>query len=184
MTRGFRDNIRTNPERNDQQMTQDNPNPSPVDPVPPTGASVPPTAAEPVNYASPAGAAAVYAGPVPDANGRTMGMLCHLLALAGFLVPFGNVIGPLVIWLMKKDESPFVNDQGKESLNFQITLTLATIVLGILAGITVCIGIGLLLLPLVGLAFVVVELVFVILASMAANKGEAYRYPFNIRLIK
>lgn len=57
---------------------------------------------------------------------RTWGMVCHLAALAGYLFPFGNIIGPLIVWLIKKEEMPFVADQGKESLNFQITMAILT----------------------------------------------------------
>lgn len=108
---------------------------------------------------------------------QNMGMLCHLLALAGFLVPgVGNVVGPLVIWLMKKDEMPFVDSQGKESLNFQITITIA----GIIGFILCFVFIGFLLLPVIG----IFALVCIILASIEASNGKPYRYPFCIRLIK
>jgi uncharacterized protein len=107
---------------------------------------------------------------------RTMGMLCHLLALAGLVIPFGNVLGPLVIWLMKKDQSWFVDDQGKESLNFQISLTIYMII----AGVLVFVLIGILLLPLIGIA----GLVLTVIAALKANEGVTYRYPATIRLIK
>ena len=55
-------------------------------------------------------------------------MLCHLSSLAGSVIPFGNIVGPLVVWLIKKDEYAFVDDQGKESLNFQISITIYTVV--------------------------------------------------------
>jgi uncharacterized Tic20 family protein len=54
----------------------------------------------------------------PDKDARLWGMFCHLIAFSGYVVPFGSVLGPLIIWLIKKDEMPFVDDQGKESLNF------------------------------------------------------------------
>jgi uncharacterized Tic20 family protein len=103
-------------------------------------------------------------------------MLCHLLALSGVLIPFGNLIGPLIVWLMKKKEVPFVDDQGKESLNFQITATLAMIILSP----TICIGIGFIVLPLIGIAVIV----FSIIAGVAASGGTYYRYPATLRLIK
>ena len=122
-----------------------------------------------VNYAAP--------GPTEsDPNARTMGMLCHLLALSGFIIPFGSIIGPLVIWLIKKDQIPFVNDQGKESLNFQITVILALIACFVLMFVVI----GFFLLPVVGIT----ALVFIIIASIKANQGIAYRYPFALRLIK
>jgi len=107
---------------------------------------------------------------------RNWGMGCHLAALAGFIIPFGNIIGPLVLWLMKRDESEFVNDQGKESLNFQITVT----ILAIVAAILIIVFIGIALLVLVG----VFSLVMIIMATVKASEGEKYRYPFNIRLIQ
>ncbi len=97
-------------------------------------------------------------------------MLCHLLAIVtGFL-------GPLVIWLIKKDQSKFVDDQGKEALNFQITVLIAMLI----AGATTLICIGVVLVPAVGIA----DLVFCIIAAVEANKGVAYRYPLTLRLIK
>ena len=103
------------------------------------------------------------------------GMFCHLAALAGFVVPFGNIIGPLVIWLIKKDESEFVNDQGKESLNFQISITIYAIVSALL----MLVVIGIFLLVAVG----ILSMVFIILAAIKANNGEKYRYPLTIRFI-
>jgi len=107
---------------------------------------------------------------------RTMGMLCHLLALSGYVIPFGNIIGPLIVWLVKKDQFPFVNDQGKESLNFQISVAIYAIVSGILT--MVVIGIPLLI------AVGIFALVEIVLASMRANQGIPYRYPLTIRFIK
>jgi uncharacterized protein len=112
----------------------------------------------------------------PTKDECTMGMLAHLSALAGFVIPFGNIIGPLVIWLIKKDSSPFVDDQGKESLNFQITI----MILFIVSVILMLAFIGFLLVPLVGL----LSLIFIIVATIKANGGERYRYPFALRLIK
>jgi len=107
---------------------------------------------------------------------RNWGMFCHLAALAGFIVPFGNVIGPLIIWLIKKDESAFVDDQGKESLNFQISFTIYALVAALL--IIVVIGIVLLI------ALGVLMLILVIVAAIKASNGEHYRYPMSIRFIK
>lgn len=117
-------------------------------------------------------------GPAPVVNKdqNMWAMLCHLSALAGFIIPFGNVIGPLVIWMIKKDEFPLVDDQGKESLNFQISMTIYYIISAIL--IIVLIGI----LLLIGLA--VFSLIMIIIAMMKANDGVAYRYPMTIRFIK
>ena len=101
-----------------------------------------------------------------------MAMLAHLLAI------FTWFLGPLIIWLTQKETSAFVDDQGKEALNFQITIGLAYVAVGVATCVTL--GLGSILIPLVG----IVNLVFCILACVAANKGERYRYPFAIRLIK
>ena len=106
---------------------------------------------------------------------KTWGMLAHLSSLAGFVIPFGNVLGPLVVWLVKKDTMPFVADQGKEALNFNITVAIAAIISCIL----MIIVIGFLLLAVVAVGW----LVLTILAAIESNKGEAYRYPFTLRLI-
>ncbi len=103
-------------------------------------------------------------------------MLCHLSALSTFIIPFGSLLGPLIVWQLKKNEFPIVDDQGKEALNFQITTLIAMIVSLIL----VFIAIGIVLLIAVGIA----SLVFTIIAAIKANNGETYRYPFCLRLIK
>lgn len=107
---------------------------------------------------------------------RMWGMLCHLGALGGVVIPFGNVIVPLVIWMVKKEDMPFVEEQGKESLNFQITVAIAMAVCFLLSFVLI----GLLLMPIVGIG----ALVFVIIAGIKANEGESYRYPWAIRLLR
>jgi uncharacterized Tic20 family protein len=107
---------------------------------------------------------------------KTFGMLCHLLAAAGFVFPFGNILGPLVMWLVKKDEFPFVNSQGKESLNFQISVT----IYAICASVLIVVGIGVILLSVLA----VFSLVMIIIATIQANNGVGYSYPLCIRLIK
>jgi len=107
---------------------------------------------------------------------NNLGMLCHLLAFSGFIIPFGGFIGPLVLWLMKKDESAFVDHHGREALNFQITMAICLI----LSSILIFVFIGLLLVPI----FLIINVVFIIIASIAAQKGEQYTYPMTIRLIK
>ncbi|MFD0590528.1 DUF4870 domain-containing protein [Paenibacillus sp. GCM10027627] len=106
----------------------------------------------------------------------TFGMLCHLISLSGFIVPFGWVLGPLVIWLIKKDRSPYVDAHGKESLNFQISFLIYSIVAGILCLIVI----GFVLLAIIGILWII----FVILASVKANQGVLYRYPLTIRFFK
>lgn len=112
-----------------------------------------------------------------SADERLWGMLCHLLALSGFIgIPLGFVLGPLVAWLIKKDQYPFVNDQGKESINFQISM----LIYGIISGVLIFVVIGI---PLL-IAVAVVDIIYVIVASIAANDGRAYRYPLTIRFLK
>lgn len=113
--------------------------------------------------------------PAQQQEERTYGMLCHLTALSGMIVPLGNIIGPLIIWLMKKDQYSLVDDQGKESLNFQISVTIYLIVSAVLTLILI----GLVLM----LGVLIFALIMVILASIEANKGARYRYPLTIRFI-
>ena len=134
-----------------------------------------------------------------DNDERTWAMFCHLSALLGVLtqIPFGNIIGPLVVWLLKRDRYPLVNDQGKESLNFQITIVVLLVLLIVAVGgtliavfavvghdepplgfIAVCFGV----LAVVGITFY--DLISVIKAAFQVNKGIAYRYTIAIRFIK
>jgi len=121
---------------------------------------------------------AAPAAPVgtPSAEDRQWGLFAHLSALSGVIIPFGNIIGPLVVWQVKKDTSAFAADQGKEALNFNITMLIAAFVCFLLTFVLI----GLVLLPIVGLAW----LILTIIAAIKANNGEAYRYPFALRLIK
>jgi len=107
---------------------------------------------------------------------RQWAMFTHLSALVGLLIPLGSILGPLIMWQVKKNDMPFVDEQGKEALNFQITVFIAVVVCIILMFVLI----GMLLLPLVGLA----ALIFTIIAGIKANNGEHYRYPMTIRLIK
>jgi uncharacterized Tic20 family protein len=108
---------------------------------------------------------------------RMWGMFCHLAALAGYIgLPFGNILGPLIVWLIKKDQYKFVDEQGKESMNFQITITIAAFIAGILCFILV--GIPLLIL------LIIANLVLVIMAGIKANEGVSYKYPYSIKFIK
>ena len=117
------------------------------------------------------------APPSPDSTERMYGMLCHLLALAGFWFPLGgSIVGPLILWMIKKDESKFIDEAGKESVNFQITVLIAMAVSLLLAFVLI----GFFLMALVGVA----ALVFVIIASVETYNGKTYRYPLTLRLIK
>jgi uncharacterized protein len=140
----------------------DNPTPPVIQPTPPTTTPAPSS---------------------PESQARTWNMLCHLIALAGFVVPFGNILGPLIVWQIKKNEIPSVDAHGKASLNFQLTVLIA----GLVAGAAMFFGffcfIGILLLPvviLIGLA----GLIFPIIAGIKANNGEDYKYPWSLELVK
>ena len=115
--------------------------------------------------------------PLPDPETRRWAMLCHYAAFFWLLAPMiGNVLGPLIVWQLKKDLDPFVDEQGKEALNFQITVSLALMVCGLLAW--VLIGFPLMLLVSA------VALVLTVIAGIKANEGQRYRYPFSWRLVK
>ncbi|WP_201762109.1 MULTISPECIES: DUF4870 domain-containing protein, partial [unclassified Nonomuraea] len=108
-------------------------------------------------------------GPRPGTDDATLAMIAHLLGL------LASWVGPLVIYLMKKDEAPYVRDQAAEALNFQITMFIGYLVSSIL----IIVFVGILLLPVVW----IVSFIFHIQAAMATNKGQMYRYPFAIRMI-
>ena len=121
--------------------------------------------------------------PNPESQARTWNMLCHLSALAGFVIPFGNILGPLLVWQIKKNEIPSVEAHGKAALNFQITVTIAALIGMGVAIVLSFVCIGFLLIPmviLIGLA----GLVFAIIAGIKANDGKDYKYPFSFNLIK
>ena len=123
-----------------------------------------------------------------SAEEKQWAMFAHLSALLGGLVTsgwagsVGFFIGPMVIWLMKKDTMPFVNDQAKEALNFAITVSIACVALVMLTILSLGIG-ALLTIPLM-MAIGITALVLVIMAAIKANEGVAYRYPFALRLVK
>ncbi len=114
--------------------------------------------------------------PVPGTEARQWAMFCHFAAFLGLVIPFGNLLGPLIVWQIKKDLDPFVDAQGKEALNFQISVALAALLCFLLMVVVV----GFPLLVLVSIA----ALVLTIIAGIKANEGQAYRYPFAWRLVK
>ncbi len=132
--------------------------------------------------------------PSPDGSGqetsaeaRQMAMFAHLSALLGGLLTsaaggWGCFVGPLIIWLIKKDTMPFVDDQGKEALNFNITIAIAFVVLVLFSIVTI--GIGLIVAIPLWIIIGIGWLVLTIVASVKANEGFRYRYPFTLRLIK
>ena len=121
------------------------------------------------------------AGPAPGAapteNERTWGMLAHLAAFAGLVLPLiGNVVLPLLVWHSWRDRSAFVGEQALESLNFNISVSLGALVCGILT--LVFFGI------LLGMALFVAWLALTLIAAIKASEGVNYRYPFSLRLVK
>lgn len=122
-----------------------------------------------------------------SAEQRQWAMFAHLSAIVGGLLTsivggWGTFAGPLIIWLVKKDTMPFVDDQAKEALNFNITIAIIALIMTIITMVTF--GIGIIftgpILVIVGIAW----LVLTIIAAMKANEGQSYRYPFALRLIK
>lgn len=117
------------------------------------------------------------AGPCTFTNERTWTALCHASALLGVFLHFpGHLLGPLVVWLVKRGDSPEIDAHGKEALNFQISMLLYTLISGVFC------------LILIGFLFIailwVLNAVFVIIASIQASEGKFYRYPMTIRFIQ
>jgi uncharacterized Tic20 family protein len=114
---------------------------------------------------------------VTSSNVRTWCILCHASALSGiFFHVFGHVFGPLIVWLLKRNDSAEIDAHGKESLNFQLSMLIYNVIAGIL--VLVLIGIPLLIL------LYIANVVLVIIASIQASDGKLYRYPMAIRFIK
>jgi hypothetical protein len=109
-----------------------------------------------------------------DANARQWAMIAHLSALAGLVIGL-NWLGPLIVYLVKKDEHPFIADQSREALNFNLSVFIYIIVSAVL----ILLVVGIFLLPVVAVAW----LVLTIIAAMRANNGEQYRYPLTIRMV-
>jgi uncharacterized Tic20 family protein len=142
-----------------------------------------------------------------DETTRAWGMACHLSALGGFIIPFGSVLIPLIIWLTQKEKHPFIDEQGKESVNFQISLIIyllsfcliLVLLIVLIPFILVILGllseyyslsflylfIPLQILPVfVVMAVMLFQLIMAIIAGVRAYNGQSYRYPFNLRLLK
>ncbi|HEY4772067.1 MAG TPA: DUF4870 domain-containing protein [Steroidobacteraceae bacterium] len=112
---------------------------------------------------------------MPTQDERTWGMVAHLAALAFFIFPFGNILGPLIVYLAKRDQSAFVAAHAREALNFNITVALG----GLLSCLLLLLFIGVLFAALILLFW----LVMTIVAALKANEGLPYRYPFTLRLV-
>ncbi len=107
---------------------------------------------------------------------KNWGMFCHVAVFAGAVIPGANIVAPLVIWLLKKDEYAFVNEQGKEVVNFQITVTIALGISFILSFFII----GFFLMIAVG----VVSLIYTVLGIIKTSEGLSYRYPMSIKILK
>jgi uncharacterized Tic20 family protein len=112
----------------------------------------------------------------PDSKERSMGMLAHLAGYAGLAFPFGSVLGPFLVYILKRDESAYVEDQAREALNFQLTIALASVVSIVLMFVLI----GFALIFVVGIWW----LVGTAIGATKANAGEWYRYPATIRFVK
>lgn len=111
--------------------------------------------------------------PPPSGRARLWAMWCHLGSLSGFVgFPFGSILVPAIIWLLRRNDDPFIDAHGRESLSFQVSLLIYCIVAAILCFVLI----GFVLLPVL----YIFGLVVVIKASMRANDGLPYRYPFTI----
>jgi hypothetical protein len=119
-----------------------------------------------------------------DKQERRWAMFCHLSGLAGLspLLPvIGSVVAPLVVWQLKADEFPFVDEQGRRAVNFQLSMLLYVTI-----GTIICIAslVGVFLIPVVFIVFALVNVIFVLTAAVKASRGRHYRYPISIRFFK
>ena len=110
-----------------------------------------------------------------DEDDQLWGLILHLSAFAGFIIPFGNLIAPLIIWQMKKDESAFLDEVGREAVNFHIAIT----VYALISTVLIFVLIGFLLLAAVTIGMIVLT----VIAAVKANDGECYRFPMIFRLV-
>lgn len=107
---------------------------------------------------------------------RNMGLAVHLASFSGYLIPFGSILGPLIVWLMKREEIAFVDSCGRNCLNFKISV----MVYAIISMILMFIGIGFILLGVLA----VFDIVVTIIAAMKASEGISYQYPLTIKFLK
>lgn len=115
----------------------------------------------------------------PTKEEKTFVVLCHLGVFASFILPLANIIVPLIIWLYKRDESDFINDQGKEVINFQLSLLL--IALGLVSLLFTIVGLTPAVIGFFALG--AISLIFPIVGAIKANDGIYFRYPINFKII-
>ncbi len=113
---------------------------------------------------------------LPGPEARKWALIAPVSGFLGCMIPFGSLIGQLLVWQLKKDQDPFIDDQGKEALNFQISVALA----GLLCVLLMVVFIGFLLIW----GVIIGAVVLMIIAAIKSNEGKAYRYPFCWRIIK
>lgn len=119
-------------------------------------------------------------------NDKNYSAITHLSGFAGWFFPFGNIIAPLVLWSAKKNESSYIDEHGKSAVNFQLSLILYGFLLALLI-IPIAIftlGLGLIAIALGILPAIILKFILIISASIRANNGEQYQYPFTIEFIK
>ena len=130
---------------------------------------------------------------LPNGEEKNVAMFTHLASFASLILPFGNILGPLIVWSLKKDKSEFVNAHGKASLNFEITTIAVFLALAIALPFIINAGIRenpvdivmsalFLIIPLA--SYWVLSIVLVIIAAVKASNGELYTYPLSFRFIK
>ncbi|WP_394204274.1 DUF4870 domain-containing protein [Shewanella waksmanii] len=107
---------------------------------------------------------------------KNMGVAVHLASFSGYLIPFGSILGPLIVWLMKRDEIAFVDTCGRNCINFKLSV----VVYAFIAAILMFVGIGFILLGVLAIA----DIVLTIIAAMKASEGESYQYPLTIKFLK
>ena len=157
--------------------------------APPPAGSTPPAGSPPPTPLSPAAQPQAqwpqqqYGGATSEQRNWAVG--AHIGALAASVVTGLAVLGPLLVYLIKKDEDAFVREHAREALNFQLTWMIGGVVGGVLAVIVtvVTIGLGLIVLLPVAIGFAIAWIVFMVKAAMAASRGEWYRYPLTVRMV-
>lgn len=116
-----------------------------------------------------------------QADERTWAVGAHLASVAGWIgIPMGHILAPLLVWLIKRDESEYARIQALESLNFQISMTIYAFAAGLLAATII----GLVIAIPVFIAIILGDVIFTIIGALAASRGESYRYPMTIRLLR
>ncbi len=114
--------------------------------------------------------------PALSQDERNMGIAVQVSSFAGYIIPFGSILGPFIVWLMKRDEMPFVDECGRNCINFKISLMIYMMISAVL----MLVGIGFLLIGVLA----IVDIVFTIIAAMKASEGVSYKYPMTIKFLK